>query len=111
MQFYSEGIPAVGIMGVPDDYRLGEKRAAVILCHGFTAIKEMWLPNNAERLRAEGYITLNFDYRYFGKSGGEPRSRLLPQAQVTDISSAITFMQNQPEVEPARIGLYGTSFG
>jgi len=111
VQFYSEGIPVVGMLGVPDDYKPGEKRAAVIFCHGFTGVKEMWLPKNAERLRAEGYVTLNFDYRYFGESGGEPRSRLIPMAQVTDIRSAITFMQNQPEVNPARIGLYGTSFG
>src|SRR5256885_9550676 len=76
VQFYSEGIPVVGILGLPDDYKPGEKRAAVIFCHGFTGVKEMMLPKNAERLRAEGYLTLNFDYRYFGESGGEPRSRL-----------------------------------
>src|SRR5439155_954543 len=89
-----------GVLGVPDDYKPGEKRAAVIFCHGFTAVKEMWLPNNAARLRAEGYVTLNFDYRYFGESGGEPRSRLIPPAQVTDIRSAMTFMQNWSEWRP-----------
>jgi len=61
VQFSSEGVPVVGIIGVLEDYRPGDKRAAVIFCQGFTAIKEMWLPNNAERLRAAGYITLNFD--------------------------------------------------
>lgn len=111
VQFYSEGVPVVGMLGVPDNYTSGERRAAVIFCQGFTAVKEIFLPSNAERLRAEGYITLNFDYRYFGESGGEPRSRLIPAAQVTDIRSAITFMQNQPEVNPESIGLYGTSFG
>lgn len=111
VQFYSEGVPVVGILGIPDDYQPGEKRAAVIFCHGFTAVKEMWLPQNAERLRAAGYVTLNFDYRYFGESGGEPRCRLIPLAQVADIRNAITFMQHQPEVNPDRIGLYGTSFG
>jgi fermentation-respiration switch protein FrsA (DUF1100 family) len=111
VQFYSEGTPMAGILGLPDDYRAGEQRAAVIFCQGFTGIKEMMLPENAKRLRAEGYVTLNFDYRYFGESGGEPRSRLIPMAQVTDIRSAITFMQHQPEVNPDRIGLYGTSFG
>jgi hypothetical protein len=111
VQFYSEGVPVVGILGIPDDYQPGEKRAAVIFCHGFTAVKEMWLPQNAARLRAAGYVTLNFDYRYFGESGGEPRCRLLPLAQVADIRNAITFMQHQPEVHPDRIGLYGTSFG
>jgi hypothetical protein len=111
VQFYSEGTPVVGIMGLPEDYKPGDKRAAVIFCQGFTGVKEMMLPDNAKRLRAEGYITLNLDYRYFGESGGEPRSRLIPMAQVTDIRSAITFMQQQPEVNPDRIGLYGTSFG
>ncbi|MCE2484901.1 MAG: hypothetical protein J4F42_05275 [Desulfurellaceae bacterium] len=38
--------------------------------------KEIFLPDNAKRLQADGYTTLNFDYRYFGESGGEPRSRL-----------------------------------
>src|SRR5262245_56872592 len=111
VQFYSEGIPVVGILGIPDDYKAGEKRAAVIFCQGFTGVKEMFLPNNAERLRAEGYLTLNFDYRYFRESGGEPRSRLIPIAPVTDIRSGMTLMQHQPEVNPDRIGLYGTSFG
>jgi fermentation-respiration switch protein FrsA (DUF1100 family) len=109
--FYSEGTPCVGILGVPDDYKPGEKRGAVIFCHGFTGVKEMYLLKNAERLRADGYITLNFDYRYFGESGGEPRSRLVPMAQVTDIRSAMTYTQSLSEVNPDRIGLYGTSFG
>jgi len=111
VQFYSEGTPVVGFIGIPDNYKPGEKRGAVIFCHGFTGIKEMYLPNNAERLRAEGYVTLNFDYRYFGESGGEPRCRLIPMAQVTDIRNAITYLQSLPEVNPDRIGLYGTSFG
>ena len=111
VQFHSEGTPCVGILGLPDDYKAGEKRGAVIFCHGFTGVKEMFLPKNAERLRAEGYITLNFDYRYFGESGGEPRSRLVPMAQVTDIRNAMTYMQSLPEVNPYCIGLYGTSFG
>ena len=111
VQFYSEGTPVAGILGLPDDYQTGEQRAAVIFCHGFTAVKEIFLPDNAKRLQADGYITLNFDYRYFGESGGEPRSRLIPMAQVADIRNAMTFMQHQPEVNPDRIGLYGTRFG
>ena len=74
VQFYSEGTPMAGILGLPDDYQTGEQRAAVIFCHGFTAVKEIFLLDNAKRLQADGYITLNFDYRYFGESGGEPRS-------------------------------------
>lgn len=63
VQFYSEGTPMAGLLGLPDDYQAGEQRAAVIFCQGFTGVKEMLLPENAKRLRAEGYVTLNFDYR------------------------------------------------
>ncbi len=111
VRFYSEGTPCAGLLGLPDDYRPGEKRGAVIFCQGFTGVKEMYLPQNAERLHAEGYVTLNFDYRSFGESGGEPRSRLVPLAQVEDIRNAMTYLQTLPEVNPDRIGLYGTSFG
>src|SRR2546428_8252051 len=90
VQFYSEGVPVVGVLGVPDDYKPGEKRAAVIFCHGFTAVKEMWLPNNAARLRAEGYVTLNFDYRYFGESGGGAPPPPLPPRPGEDIPPSHT---------------------
>lgn len=111
VEFFSEGTPIAGILGFPEDYRDGEQRAAVVFCHGFTAVKEIYLLENAKRLQEAGYITLNFDYRFFGESGGEPRSRLIPLAQVTDIRNAVTFMQQQPQVAADRIGLYGTSFG
>ncbi len=109
--FYSEGIPVSGILGLPDDYKEGEQRPAVIFCHGFSIIKEIWFPVYAQRFREAGYITLTFDYRYFGKSGGEPRQRLIPMAQVTDARNAVTYLTSLPQVDSQHIGLYGTSFG
>jgi hypothetical protein len=52
--FYSEGVPVAGILGIPDDLQPGEKRAAVIFCHGFSIIKEIWFPVYAERFREAG---------------------------------------------------------
>ncbi len=51
-----------------------------------------------------------FDYRGFGESEGE-RGRLLPYEQVRDIRNSITFMETLEEVDPERIGLWGTSYG
>lgn len=109
--FYSEGTPVSGVLGFPDDYTPGLRYPVVAFCHGFSIIKEIWFPVYAERFRQAGYITLTFDYRFFGESGGEPRQRLVPMAQVTDARSAVTFLSSLKEVDPARIGLYGTSFG
>lgn len=36
------------------------------------------------------------------------RKRLLPETQLIDIRNAITFLQGEPGVDPARIGVWGT---
>ncbi|MDP6342886.1 MAG: alpha/beta fold hydrolase [Alphaproteobacteria bacterium] len=105
--FYSEG---VGIVG--DWYPAeGGHNPVVVLCHGFTGVKGMVMPEVAERLAANGYHALAFDYRYFGESGGEPRGRINPYEQVQDIRAAITYAQSRAEVDPGRLALWGTSFG
>lgn len=111
VRFFSEGVPMAGVLGIPDGLSPGERRGAIVFCHGFSMVKEIWLPENARRLREAGYVTLTFDYRSFGESGGEPRQRLIPLAQVADIKNAITFLETRDEVRADRIGLYGTSFG
>jgi dipeptidyl aminopeptidase/acylaminoacyl peptidase len=57
-----------------------------------------------------GFVALTFDYRGFGGSQGT-KWRLIPLEQVDDIRNAITYLQDQPQVDPERIGLWGTSFG
>jgi hypothetical protein len=100
-----------GVLFVPDNLPKEEKRPGVVLCHGFTAVKEVLLPEIARRLARSGYVALTFDYRFLGESGGEPRRQIIPMLQIEDIRNAVTFMQHQPEVYPDRIGLLGVSLG
>ncbi len=108
--FRSQGLTCAGWLYVPDDLRPGERRPAIVMAHGFSAVKEMHLPNFAERFTAAGFITLVFDYRYFGDSEGEPRSQLFPAEQHEDYRNAITWVSLQPEVDPERIGVWGSSY-
>ncbi|WXG42031.1 MAG: alpha/beta fold hydrolase [Candidatus Freyarchaeum deiterrae] len=110
VSFYSAGLRLAGIVRVPVDYKKGEKRAAIVLCHGFTGIKEWLIPPYAEAFTRAGYVTLTFDYRGFGESEGI-RGRLIPMEQSEDIRNAITFIETLDEVDENRIGLWGTSFG
>jgi dipeptidyl aminopeptidase/acylaminoacyl peptidase len=111
VQFYSDGIALAGDLYVPDlAADASAARPAIILCHGFGAIKEVALPNLAAPLVEGGYVVLGFDHRGFGLSGGV-RWRLIPMEQVRDIRDGITFLQNLPEVDANRIGAYGISFG
>ena len=108
--FYSDGIELVGYLHTPPDLEPGERRSAVLVCHGFGAHQERILPEVAQQLAGEGYVALTIDYRGFGESQG-PRWRMIPQEQVRDIRNALTFLQTLEMVAPDSIALWGTSFG
>ena len=73
--------------------------------------KEVWLPEQAKRLVAAGFTTLNFDFRGFGESEGMPRRRLVPRQQVRDVQNALTWLATDPRIDETRLGLSGTSLG
>jgi uncharacterized protein len=108
--FYSEGFKLVGDVYYPADLQLDEKRAGIVLCHGYTGVKDLYLPDNARVLNEAGYIVLTFDYKGWGESEGSP-SRLAPYSRVYDVQSALTFMTTLPQVNAERLGIYGTSYG
>jgi fermentation-respiration switch protein FrsA (DUF1100 family) len=83
---------------------------AVVMAHGFSAVKEMYLDSFAEVFSAAGLSALVFDNRNFGASDGEPRQEIDPWAQVRDYRHAITYATTLPEVDPARIGIWGSSY-
>ena len=110
VEFYSEGFKLCGDIYTPDDLQPGEKRAAVLLCHGYTGVKDLYLPDNARVLNQAGYVAMVFDYKGWGDSEG-PRTRLAPYGRVLDAQAAMTLLGLQAEVDAERIGLYGTSYG
>jgi fermentation-respiration switch protein FrsA (DUF1100 family) len=82
----------------------------VVMAHGFSAVKEMYLDRFAEVFAAAGLNALVFDNRCFGASDGEPRQEIDPWAQVRDYRHAITYASTLPEVDPKRIGIWGSSY-
>jgi len=81
----------------------------VVMAHGFSAVKEMYLDSYAEFFSAAGLNALVFDNRNFGASDGEPRQEIDPWAQVRDYRHAITYAGTLPEVDD-RIGVWGSSY-
>jgi alpha-beta hydrolase superfamily lysophospholipase len=82
----------------------------VVLCNGYTTVKELYLPPLATAMAEAGFVALTFDYRGFGESEG-PAGRLIPFEQVDDARNAITFLGSRPYVDGSRLGVFGTSFG
>ncbi len=108
--FPSKGVNCAGWLYVPDELEEGEERPAIVMAHGFSAVKEMYLSNFAEKFEEAGFVVLVFDYRYFGDSEGEPRGRLIPHEQHEDYKNAITWISLRAEVDPDRIGIWGSSY-
>ena len=86
----------------------------LVMSHGFSALKEMDLDAFAEYFTSKlSLACLVFDNRGFGASDvkeGEPRQEIIPAVQHSDIQDTITYAQTRKEVNPDRIGIWGSSY-
>lgn len=64
-----------------------------------------------EAFTAAGFATLNFDYRSFGESEGQPRQVVDIPAQLEDCRAAIRHALDQPWVDKTRLAIWGSSLG
>ena len=87
-----------------------EPAPAIVMSHGFSAVKEQGLAGFAERFAAAGFAVLVFDHRCLGASEGDERGRIVAQEQHDDTRSALHWICSRPSVDPARIGLWGSSY-
>jgi uncharacterized protein len=109
--FSSQGVECSGWLYVPDDLAPGQKRPAVVMAHGLSGVKEMGLDHFGQRFAAAGLVALVFDYRFFGSSEGEPRGQVMPLEQSEDFRNAASWVSDQPQVDPDRLGIWGSSLG
>ncbi len=108
IEFNAEGVTLRGWLYLPDGAR--QPVPAVVMAHGFSAVKEMYLDRFAEVFAEAGLGALVFDNRNFGASDGQPRQEIDPWAQVRDYRYAITYARTRPEVDANRIGIWGSSY-
>ncbi|TRM75085.1 alpha/beta hydrolase [Sulfolobus sp. E1] len=108
VEFLTEGgIKLRGWLYLPDS---DKKSPAIAMSHGFSAVKEMYLDSFAEVFATAGFVVLVYDNRNFGESEGEPRQEINPWDQVMDYRYAISYVKQRSEVDPERIGIWGTSY-
>jgi uncharacterized protein len=110
VNFYSEGFKLSGDLYLPADPGKTDKRPGIILCHGYTGVRNLYLPEIARMFNAAGYVALTFDYKGWGDSEG-PKNRLAPYSRVADVQAALTFLADRTEVDAGQLVLFGTSYG
>jgi dienelactone hydrolase len=129
--FYSEDVQCHARIFLPKDFSATGKSPAVLLAPGWGETAAS-IEKYAAHFAAQGLVAMTIDYRGWGESGGYiylldnlryddrlrfsqhtakvriRRKRLLPKDQVLDIRNAISYLQGEPGVDRARIGVWGT---
>jgi hypothetical protein len=130
---FSDGVRMAGDLYMPRQRAADPKLPAIVICAGTAGTKGTTGRRMGPIFADHGYIALAFDYRGWGESDSklitldkQPRPDADGNVQVTaravrwqmdfadeamDIRAAISFIMGQTEVDPARIALWGTSYG
>ena len=111
VSFTSVGLTLAGVVHIPDDLAEGERRPGILVLHGFGGSKDG--PTHigeADLYESFGYVALRFDMRGCGESEGV-RGHILCPDQVVDTQSALSWLAEQPYVQPDAIAVSGQSFG
>ena len=111
VSFDSEGEQVVGNLYLPEGYDPARQYPAVIVSGSWTTVKEQMAGLYAQKLANRGFITLAFDPRNFGESGGKARFYENPAQKTVDISSAVSFLEGLASVDNNKIGALGICAG
>jgi dienelactone hydrolase len=131
VRFFSEGIQCYGKIFTPKEFSAASKAPAIVLAPGWGETAAT-IEKFAAHFAAQGLVAMVIDYRGWGRSGGFlqtveqvktddrlrfsqmttrvriQRKRLLPHQQILDIRNALYYLQGEPGVDRARVGLWGT---
>src|ERR1700691_3377789 len=111
VDFDNNGITMKGNVFYPPEFNGSKKYPAIVCVHPGGGVKEQTAGVYAQRLAAQGYLTLAFDASHQGASGGLPRFLDDPMTRVGDIYAAVDYLTSLPYVDLNRIGALGICAG
>ena len=111
VEFKNNDITMSGNIYYPKGFNENKKYSAIVVVHPGGGVKEQAAGLYAQKLAAEGFVTLAFDASHQGASGGLPRFVDDPMKRVIDIYSAVDYLTSLPYVDPQNIGALGVCAG
>lgn len=108
VRFWSRGVPLAGSLMLPEVAAPERGSPVVVQGPGWMGLRsaKLYRPYH-DALLAAGFAVLTLDYRGFGDSAGDA-TYLDPMEQVTDIAAAIDYAQTREELDPRRVGVFGS---
>lgn len=109
VSFEVDGLTLAGHLRIPDD--AAGPLPALVFTGPFTGVKEQVAGLYAAALAERGFVTLAFDHRNFGASGGFRRQHEDGAGKLADLGAATSHLATHPAVDPERIGCVGICMG
>jgi dipeptidyl-peptidase-4 len=120
-----DGLEIHNQLFLPKDLRSGERRPAIVFVHG-GPVRQMllgyhymqfyhWAYGINQWLASQGYVVMSVNYRGgvgYGRSfRNAPNTGGGGNAEYQDVLAAGKYLQTRSDVDPARIGIWGLSYG
>lgn len=113
VEVQSRGLTLRGYLELPDGMSAEAPVPLLVMFHGFTGTlseKHFVLSRLSRRVVEAGVVTLRLDFGGSGESDGEFID-VTPRTEVEDGQAILAYGCCLPEVDPARVGLFGFSLG
>lgn len=108
--FVTGGDACSATLHVPEGAE-GTERPGILMVGGWGSVQQALTHSFINRFVAAGYAVMEFDFPGWGLSSGWPRQDINPWRRVRAANDALAHLKSQAEVDPARILVWGTSFG
>lgn len=120
-----DGVDVPNQLFIPKDLKPGERRPALIFVHGGPARQMLpgyhymqfyhWSYAYNQWLASQGYVVMSVNYRSgvgYGRSFRQaPNTGRNGNAEYQDVLAAGKYLQTRADVDPARVGIWGLSYG
>jgi hypothetical protein len=103
--FTSGGEPMIGTLYRPEGAR--GRLPGVVVAGSWTTVKEQMAELYARELAQRGFVTLAFDFRNWGESGGKVREHESPAMKIADIKASAEYLSARPDVTSGGVGGLG----
>lgn len=103
----TSGFQLAGVIYTLIKMKKSDHLPAVVVQGPMGSTKEQTASLYAQLLAEKGFVTMVYDYSYFGSSEGQPRAYEDPTIKATDINSAVAFITKYPNVDKNKIFAVG----
>ncbi len=121
----ADGLEISNTLFVPKNMAPGEKRPAIVFVHGGPARQMLpgyhymqfyhWAYAVNQWLASQGYVVLSINYRSgvgYGRSfRNAPNTQGRGNSEYQDVVAGGKYLQGRADVDPARVGIWGLSYG